>query len=344
VKRARAFLIYLIVFSAATSCTLYRQIPIEVLRPREISIPQETGVALLYRNFKHTDDSLHLYYRDNSNLIKVDPNSMENCDSIISTNCLNKLGQYIESYDIADNIIQLSFNTLPRQYGEYLTPLPPEVIQTVGARNGAGMIISLESISYLFSQYSIVTDPEILCDVVMTTSWAVYASRTGTMIHRTTMEDTLLWYRTIDTGNGNHPPKRMTALKAAAEKSAARFANKFVTGWEEVQRTIIIPPLQEFKVAADYAFTHEWDKALKLWELYTPDRFGRLAVSARFNAALAREMSDDIEGALHWIGLAQNLAALYKNKYEMEIVRAYSSVLSSRNADIQLLRNQQKQP
>ena len=40
------------------ACTIYRDVPIEVLKPREFSIADTVQVTLLYRNFKYENDTM----------------------------------------------------------------------------------------------------------------------------------------------------------------------------------------------------------------------------------------------------------------------------------------------
>lgn len=321
------------------SCTLYRNVPIEVLQPKVISIPENTNLALLYRNFKYENDTLRNYFRDDYVIKKDKRNTNLNIDSIVTLNTLNTLAFRLENDHVGNNIQIFPLNTLPRITAEKLAPLPREVIQNLGLTSESQKIIVLETLSYMYSHYSSQTNAGESAEVIMAGIWAVYDALTGAVVKHESLVDTLYWNRTNEDGQRILIPPRFTALELAAEVYAGNFAKKFTTSWETVERLIIIPPVQEFTLAAEYASENKWEDALELWQRYTSERYGRLSVSARFNVALAYEMLDDIDTALEWIDKALVQTRVYRNKEEIKLVQNYQRILNQRKKEIDQLQN-----
>jgi hypothetical protein len=175
--------------------------------------------------------------------------------------------------------------------------------------------------------------------VIMAGIWAVYDALTGAIVKHESLVDTLYWNSINDDGQRILIPPRITALELAAEVYASNFAKKFTTSWETVQRLLIIPPVQEFTLAAEYASENKWYEALELWKRYSSERYGRLSVSARFNIALAYEMLDDIYTASEWIDKALAQTRVYRNKEELRLVQNYQRILNQRKKEIDQLQN-----
>lgn len=327
-------IISVIVLSLTVSCTLYKEIPIEVLRPKIIHLPSGTDAAIIYRNFKYENDTLEHYYRDDYQLRADRKNEGINIDSIAVSGCLTSLAANLESYAIFNNIILLPSQTLPRISGSHLSPLPAAVIRNFGTNTGSSYIISLETISYMYASYSQSVAQESSREVIMAGIWAVYDAKSGNIKQHESVVDTLYWYKTDDTGMRIDLPPRVVALELAAGVFGENYAKKFISDWETVQRILIIPPLQEFKTAADHVARDEWVQAAAIWDRFTAKRYGRLAISAHYNMALASELQDDIDSALHRLDQALELATGMRNKEDILMILNYQKVLNLRKKEI----------
>lgn len=319
------------------ACTIYRDVPIEVLKPREFSIADTVQVTLLYRNFKYENDTMQQYFRYNNELRKDDLENNASLDSVVALKALYELASIFGDNGLTDKISILPYNTLPRITGERLAPLPGEVINNLGNHTQSDMIISLETISYFYSRYTGLSDPGESADVIMAGIWALYDTGSGSLIQYDSMVDTLFWNRRNESGVRITVPPRRNAIVLATEVYSENFAKKFFTSWETVQRVVVIPPVQEFNLATQYVAENEWEEALELWMRYTAERYGRLSVSARYNVALAFEMLNDIDKALEWIDQALVLSLKYRNKDELRLVQNYKRILSDRKIEIEAL-------
>jgi hypothetical protein len=338
-KSKIAFLLILISFFF--SCVVYRETPIEVLRPKIIDIPDKTSLTLIYRNFKYENDTLQNYIRDNYTL-KYDSRSKKvNIDSLVSMSILNTLASQPELRQNTSTPHVFIYNTFPRMTGLKLSPLSQELVQNIAKSSGAQKVISLETLTYMYSWYSYISGSDESSDVAIDGTWAVYDGLTGILLQQEQVVDTLYWTTNLNPHSQARTlvPPWITAMKLAAETYAENFAKKFTTAWETVQRLIIVPPVKEFTLATEYASENKWEEALELWQRYTPDRFGRLSVSARFNVALAYEMMDNLDKAIEWIELALVQTRIYRNKEELRLIQNYQQILDQRKKEINQLQN-----
>ncbi len=336
----------LLAIAAYASCTVYREVPIEIRRMEEISLPVATDTVLfLYRNFKYPKDTLIHYYKADKQLFKDRENENRNIDSLIVSACLEKVAEKFSEKEIGRHSLVLSPDLMPRQTAEHLSPLPAALVTRIAEASHASVIIALETFSCFYTRYSNDGMNPASREVAIAGIWTVYDGMTGKASDRKTMTDTLYW----EAENGIRAdynailPPRLPALILAAEAFGEQYAERFFSDWISVQRIMVIPPLEEFRIAALHAEEQDWETAGEIWKKYTPDRFGRLAVGARYNLALAMEIGDKHNEALDWIGQAYHLAKVYNNPQELQMVNTYRQILQKRLNEIENLRRGEDQ-
>ena len=100
----RSFLWLLFVLISVSSCTIYKEYPIDVYKPGEIAIPSTAkNVAIVYRNFKYKNDTLQHYYKDDNRLIKANGDP-DNLDSTMVSFCVQELAQNLKDKNLFDRI------------------------------------------------------------------------------------------------------------------------------------------------------------------------------------------------------------------------------------------------
>jgi hypothetical protein len=321
------------------SCTITREIPIEVWRTSEVKLPLAgKNIGFVYRNFKFNNDTLQNYYLSNDVLIRDFRTNNTDTDTILVSACLNSAAYQFTQNHIGNSTTILPSGLFPRQNGEKVHPLPPVLIRKLSQNSGADYLIVLETITYFFSAY---TDEESgeYQQVRMGGIWAVYNGETGEVADRKTMVDTIYWEQQEDTDNLKFPP-RLEALKQASEVFGENYAKRFYSGWVEVDRSYFIPPLEDFRIAANYMNEQNWDKAKEIWERYSDPKFRRLAISACYNLALVSEIGDDLEKAMFWIGKAKEMARSYPRSDELKMSLQYASILARRVKEIEIFQSQ----
>ncbi len=309
----------------------------EVRRPPEAALPEEADtVAYLYRNFKYPQDTLLQYYRNDNRLIPDRTYTAAELDSMLAAACLESASAGISGSGLCSRVLVIPVGLMPRQSGDHLTPLPPGLVTRIAGSAGVSALLALETFSAFFSRFTGEVQGDGYQQVVLAGIWTVYDGVTGEVHDRKTMTDTLYWEESDPElrGEAVRLPPRIPSLMMAAGYFGESYASRFSSEWVSVTRMMIIPPLEEFRLASVHAEEQEWEQAARIWKKYAHERFGRLAVTARYNLALASEISDDLESATEWIGQAHQLAGVYKNRREMQMTEEYGKLLQNRRSEI----------
>ncbi len=339
--------IILIAFAIAIfySCTVYKEYPIDIYKPGEISIPPGTKSAvLIYRNFKYPGDTLQQYYKENYRLKKARSNPIK-LDSVLVTSCLRELAKNLKTKNTFEDIKILPYSAFKRHYGNKLPSLDLGLVNKISQTTQADLVISLETFSYFFSEYKENYSTQKSNEVITANVWAVFDPVNEKIIERKALIDTVFWNKYDENGNINKNyrlPARETALRIASQLSGENYAKRFNASWQTVKRMYSVPPLPDFEQASYFVGKGEWDKAIQLWEEYATDKNGKLAISARYNLALAYEMKDDIEMASQWVNAAKNMALQYRNKEDLKMIIAYEKKLEQRKKDMDKLNSPYK--
>jgi tetratricopeptide (TPR) repeat protein len=330
---------FLGLFLGITSCTVYKEYPIDVYKPGVIAVPPNVkNIALISRNFKYKNDTLQHYYKDDQTLkrAKGDP---KNIDSVLVGYCLNELALNLKTKNNY-NQIRIFPDVFKPHTSSKLPSLDFDLINKLTTETETDLVISLETYSYFYSEYSADAGAPKSREVITANVWAVYDPASSKIIERKTMIDTLYWNAYDEQGNyqkNSKLPPRLSALKIASQMAGENYSKRFVASWESVKRVYSVPPLPDFETAEKYLQKGDWDNAIVLWKIYAADKNGKMAINARYNLALAYEMKDDLDTAIQWLTAAQQIAAEYKSKDNLKMIAAYQKVLEQRKKEIERL-------
>jgi len=333
--------IVLAILFLLSACTVYQTVPIEIFRPEEARLPSGASrIGWLYRNFKYAGDTLQHYYRDGDQLRRDLPGKRMNIDSLAAAACLTAASRSFSENGISGEAVFFPLDIMPRVTGEKLSPLPPSLMMKLAQPAKAGIIISLETFSWFYSRFPGDSQSAEARQVELAGVWAVYDAVTGKLRETKSMVDTVYW-DAAESGNDKLPP-RIPAIELAAEHFGEKYARRFYSEWLTTDRLLVIPPLEEFRMAAEMAGKQDWEGAREIWERYAGDRFGKLAITACYNLALDAEIHDKLNDAGKWISRASALAATYHNRKEMELVNSYQTILTRRREEIRRLEEMAK--
>jgi len=322
-----------------TSCTVYKEYPIDVYKPGEVNVPSSAkNVALVYRNFKYKNDTLQHYYKDNYQLkrAKGDP---QNLDSLLANYCLQELASNLKSHNSFDRVNIFPDIFQPHR-GDKLPQLNFDMVKKITNASETDLLVSLESFSYFYSEYESEGNAPDAREVITAAAWGVYNPKTEKMIERKTMIDTIYWNPYDENGNYQKDskfPPRLAALRIASQLAGENYSKRFYASWETVKRMYSIPPLPDFEAAEKYLLKNDWDNAILLWKRYAEDKNGKLAINARYNLALAYEMKDDIDLAWKWLLAAKQIAMDYHSRENLKMITKYQNVLVKRKEQIDRL-------
>lgn len=333
-------LLFAITIIALSACTVYKEYPIEIYQPGLIAVPpQAENVSIVYRNFKYTNDTLQHYYQDDFKLKKAhkDP---ENLDSILVNMCMQELAKNLKEKNAFTNI-HIFPELFKEHRGEKLPALDFDVVNKIANTTQSDLLISLETYSCFYSEYSSTEQyPGKSNEVITAAVWAVYNPNTQKMLEHKTMIDTIFWNGYDDQGNYQRKsklPPRITALKIASQMAGENYSKRFFASWQSVNRMYSVPPLPDFAAADAYVQKGEWDNAIMLWKRYADDSNGKMAINARYNLALGYEMKDELDTAQKWLIAAQQIAQDYRSKEDLKMILKYRQMLLQRQKDINRL-------
>lgn len=330
---------FLAIVLTITSCTVYKEYPIEVYKPGEIAVPSNVkNVALISRNFKYANDTLQHFYKDDNSLkrAKGDP---KNLDSVLVGFCLNELAGNLKSKNNF-NRIHIFPEVFKPHSSAKLPALDFDLISKLTTETETDLLISLETYSYFYSENTAGAGVPKSREVVTANVWAVYDPVAKKILERKTVIDTIFWNAYDEQGNlqkNTKLPPRLTALKIASQMAGENYSKRFFASWQTVKRMYSIPPLPDFEAAEKYLLKGDWDNAILLWKRYATDKNGKMAINARYNLALAYEMKDDFEAAGRWLSAAQQIAADYRSKDDMKMIAAYQKILEQRVKEVEKL-------
>lgn len=334
----RMCLLLSVLLFSVTGCTVYREFPIEIYKPGEIPIePGNRNVALVYRNFNYPGDTLQNYYKSDYQLKKAF-NSPNLSDSALVGTCLQELSENLKNNHAFNRVEILPITIFKKHEGEKLPPLNISIIKNITEATETDLLISLETYSSFYTEYSGNYDVAQSNEVITAAVWAVYDPKNEKLVERKAMIDTIYWNRFDEQGNIRKDlrlPPRETALTIAAQLAGENYAKRFYASWQTVSRMYSVPPLPDFSVAAGYIQDGQWDNAIALWERYAAGKNGKLAISARYNLALGYEMKDDFETASNWAAAAQQLALKYRSREDLKMIMLYQKILEQRKKEIQ---------
>ena len=324
-----------------SSCTVYKEYPIEILKPGEITVPETAeNVTIVYRNFKYPGDTLQHFFKDNGRLVRA-KNDPANLDSILVNDCFRELSKQLKEKETFAEVYVLPYNLFNRHYAEKLPDLPAEFIDKIASVTHTDMLISLESFSCLFSRYPQVFEQPQSNEIVTVAVWSFYDLNTKTRLERTSLIDTIYQNGYDNDGNyisGYKLPSRIPAMRLASKVAGENYAKRMHESWSTAKRVYSVPPLPDFSDAAYYFEEGKLDQAISLWKKYIHEKNGKLAINARYNLALAYEMKDELETAQKWLESAGNLANSYNSRKDIIMISYYTKELKKRIMDMRHLK------
>jgi hypothetical protein len=337
IKKMKRLIVFFILAVLLYSCTVYREYAIDIYKPGEVLVPRDArNVVLVYRNFKYPADTLQNYYKRDFRLVKAKSTPQE-LDSVLVTTCLFEVAKNFKTNLSFGDIKIMPYHSFTRHEGEKIPALDFDVVKRIAETADADLVISLETFSYFFSEFSGNMDSPESNEVITANVWAVFDPKNEKLIERKALIDTVFWNGYDANGNLQRNfqlPPRETALKIASQLAGENYAKRFFATWQTVNRLYSIPPLPDFEKAASYVDKGEWENAIPIWEKYAADDNGKLAINARYNLALASEMNDDLETAVKWANAAQTLAIRYRDRENVKMIMQYRNILDERRKDI----------
>ncbi len=342
----RIILPVLLLLLIVSSCTVYKEYPIDVYTPGPVSIPPSAqNVTLVYRNFKYPADTLQHYYKNNYKLYKA-KNDPQNLDSILAMACINELAKTLKTNNSFRQIRIIPYDVFKRHSSKKMPPFDFDLLKKLTGSSQNDLLISLETFSYFYAKYPGEYENRTSDEVITVAVWGVYYPDREKLIERKSMIDTLYWQGVDNQGNyvkNYKAPPRLTALRIGAQMAGENYAKRFSASWKTVNRIYSIPPLPAFSQAAAYFEDKKFDEAIDLWKSYADERNGKMAINARYNIALAYEIKDNLDLASRWLNAARDLAVKTRSREDLNRIFTYQKIIEKRKREINRLNQNQNE-
>jgi len=336
--KLKSGLLWIVLLLILSSCVSYENLTIEVLKPAKFSLPSNIRkVAIVSRNLKYEDDTLHHYQVKNRKLIR--DNIKFNTDSLAQITCIDSLTAKLLVQNRFDSILVLPVNLMPTMHVKAIGPGKAEWYKNIAAKTGADGLIVLDMFSCFYSNQKDISTNTLVANVVTSNIWSIYDSKSHKIIDRFAQVDTLFWDGTDDNSNYNEHriPAKKDAIILASAVIGDNYSKHILPSWSTVYRDIMSCGKPELKQAAMLAQKNKWEEASAIWQKNVNSTNKRDKIIAIYNLALADEMNGQIDKALELTAQAAKLSTGTFWSNENETVRKYSALLYQRKLEINKL-------
>lgn len=337
---------YLLIPFFAISCSTVNTLTISVQRPAEITIPLDIATISVVNNaVDQPADIGHKYFQYKRELGVVEVKA-DSINSILT----GALAQFLDEAQFYSRVSFYPHALRNDQSFLQEKPLEASDVQEICESEGADAVLSLDRFLVLLE-----SDKEHLGGGVETNTlvtrmqakFSLYTKEGERLMSPLAHTDSLFWQEVVQ---GDYPltepmPSREDALKESAIYMATKMEGSFVPHWEEQNRWFYSGASTQLKQAGLYINSNRWEDALAIWQsLYDTENNSKQKAKLASNIALAYEIGDNLEEALNWINVAQDLLeASQKSNEDKDLLRAmaYKKGLEIRANDFLTLDLQQ---
>lgn len=337
-KRRKQFLIVLLFGLLLSSCAGIQYLTVETREPAQIALPSSVLSVIVVNNVvEQPDDIGH-----NTKLLGRSGTHKEKASSdSIAIFYTEALAQFLEEEDYFQRVLFL--NEPLREDKDFFReqPLSPELMNEIRSKSGADAIISLDKMII-----------ETMKEEFYRQQGYTYGAMTGKIhsilrVYLPTMEgkipavhynDSIRWegfdIQDKKAFAENMLPSREEAMKLLAVEAAEKMTYVFAPHWEMQDRWYYTLPDALMREGAVFAKKNEWNRAIEKWETYYNNRSNKTdKAKAASNIALAYEMLDDMDKALEWAIIANDLFVRSTTQNSMERRRSllYKNEILRRN-------------
>ena len=318
------------------SCTTTQSVPIEVLKPGKVSLPENVrNLAFIARNFKYSVDTLGDYYSSNFRLKKASEMENQGVDSLAIQAAFKDLQKKMLATGRFDTIVTYPYNAIRPHSGKHILPLSPDFVSKICQESHVDGLVVLEMLSYFYSKVSSgVVDDSGESSVKINALWALYLPGKDKPVDHFRYTDELVWNRYNKDGNLDLTkvnPDRKAAVLMASKIAGEQYANHIGPLWADVNRTLITPSGDLWKKATQMAQKNQWEEAAAIWNQLASAPDDKNRGIAELNLAVASEMMDQIDLAVSW---ASKAVRLMDGKRYGPVAGQYLAVLMARQKQI----------
>jgi hypothetical protein len=291
-------------------CNTVREIPIEVLVPAEVTIPEYIqSVTFVNRSY------MPQLAKDPGDTLERPPEDLYILDTILNNKFFLGVFDALNSSPLfkleAPTAIQIRRTDSIR----FPQPLSEQDLLFAVDTLNTDALICLEgyrvkdtiAVFYKWNYYWYDEDyyewqNKFVFFVEGTTQWRIYDLLNQIIIDEFFISDTTLWtvYGQLIEDAMNEFPEVVDAYREYAYQRGVDFGMRISPSWGQVRRFYFISGNSNLRKAAELADNGKWEEAAVLWKKETDSTNPKIAAKARFNMALYCERKDLIIPAIDW--------------------------------------------
>lgn len=334
-QKTTSSLIILFLALMMSSCAGIKYLTVETREPAQVNLPSNVlSIAIVNNVLQQPDEVGH-------DSIPIGHTQAERVKAPADSAAIfytEALAQFLDEEDYFHRVIH--YNEPLRKDNDFFRerPLEPETMNRIRKETGADAIISLDKLIIETKKRDHFKQQGY-----------IYADMTGKIhsilrVYMPTMEgkipavqytDSIQW-EGFDIQDGKAYadimlPSREEAVKLLSVRAAEKMTYVFAPHWEMQDRWYYTLPNSLMREGEAYAKGSQWEEAIEKWEAFYNNSSKKTdKAKAASNIALAYEMLDDMEQALEWATLSNNLfnestapnslerrrSLLYKNEIE----------------------------
>ena len=326
----------------AVSCTVQRDIKIDVLKPASINIPDKYSNVLLVNNTKLQPSATGNYYlqKDLSSSWRVKSTKTYAREDTLK---LDSIG-FSCIYNTANNLLKSEFLDTavvwPNNVSVPTRPwtsqmLLPGVVKVLAETTGADLIASLDLLKYeTYISYSAWYDEvyDLTAETRLEALWRFYDGETMELIKSKNLKDTL--YYDVFGDDVSEPGYLEVIVNQSAWELGEKSAQQMFPYWKTVNRVYFKSGTPGLRLGDRYYENKRYDEAFLVWQKEYETSRNKGKARAAFNMALVKEITGDLNKALEYLTLAKMVYddsnVLLKSSPEYKLIKSYTEVIEKR--------------
>lgn len=339
-KRITPFLIVLLSGLILSSCAGIKYLTVETREPPQVTLPSSVLSVIVINNVVQQPDDIGHQTKPLGQSTIQDEKASSDSIAIFFTEAL---AQFLDEEDYFQRVHFLDVPLRNDQDFFSEEPLTPEMMNEIRSKTGADAIISLDKLimqtfkkdfyrqqGYTFSAMTGKIQ-SILRVYLPTMEGNIPAVHYADSIHWEgfDIQDKKAYAEVM-------LPSREEGMRFMAVNAAEKMTYVFAPHWEMQDRWYYTLPASRMREGEAFAKKAEWYMAIEKWEAFYNNRSNKTdKAKAATNIALAYEMLDDMDKALQWATIANDLfiASTTQNSlerrrsllYKNEILRRQNS-------------------
>lgn len=318
-----------------SNCAGIKYLTVETREPAQVNLPSNVlSLAVINNVIQQPDNVGH----DSIPIGRTQPERVHASADSVAVFYTEALAQFIDEEDYFQQVMY--YNKPLRNDNDFFRekPVDPETMNRIRRETGADAVISLDKLvietkkrDHFRQQGYTYADMTGKIHSIL----RVYMPTQDGKIPAIQYSDSLHW-EGFDIQDGNAYadimlPSREEAIKILAVHAAEKMTYVFAPHWEMQDRWYYTLSNSLMRDGETFAKEAQWSEAIEKWEAYYNKNSKKTnKAKAANNIALAYEMMDDMEHALEWATLSNNLfiestapnslerkrSLLYKNEIE----------------------------